>query len=142
MAVPRTEAAEEVENLTGLGDGMADVAQIIGEALELGAVVVDAQVTLLDAAELRLEVDSTLELVVAEERLDVAPEGERRGVRLVDDVEDGLLDGVVEPIDDAIETTRISANGNPTLCTSMIVPGRGYHVQSLSQVVQIHTTRE
>jgi hypothetical protein len=40
------------------------------------------------------------------------------------------------------ETTRISANGNPTLCTSVIVPGRGYHVQSLSQVVQIHTTRE
>jgi hypothetical protein len=39
-------------------------------------------------------------------------------------------------------TTRISANGNPTLCTSVIVPGRGYHVQSLSQVVQIHTTRE
>jgi hypothetical protein len=45
---------------------------------------------------------STLELVVAEERLDVAPEGERRGVRLVDDVEDGLLDGVLEPIDDAM----------------------------------------
>jgi hypothetical protein len=42
----------------------------------------------------------------------------------------------------AHETTRISANGNPTLCTSVIVPGRGYHVQSLSQVVQIHTTRE
>jgi hypothetical protein len=40
------------------------------------------------------------------------------------------------------ETTRISANGNPTLCTSVIVPGRGYHVQSLSQVVQIHTTRK
>jgi hypothetical protein len=39
-------------------------------------------------------------------------------------------------------TTRISANGNPTLCTSVIVPGRCYHVQSLSQVVQIHTTRE
>jgi hypothetical protein len=40
------------------------------------------------------------------------------------------------------ETNRISANGNPTLCTSVIVPGKGYHVQSLSQVVQIHTTRE
>jgi hypothetical protein len=40
------------------------------------------------------------------------------------------------------ETNRISANGNPTLCTSVIVPGSGYHVQSLSQVVQIHTTRE
>jgi hypothetical protein len=38
------------------------------------------------------------------------------------------------------ETNQISANGNPTLCTSVIVPGRGYHVQSLSQVVQLHTT--
>jgi hypothetical protein len=41
-----------------------------------------------------------------------------------------------------LETNRISTNGNPTLCTSVIAPGRGYHVQSLSQVVQIHTTRE
>jgi hypothetical protein len=40
------------------------------------------------------------------------------------------------------ETNRISANRNPTLCTYVIVPGRGYHVQFLSQVVQIHTTRE
>jgi hypothetical protein len=38
------------------------------------------------------------------------------------------------------ETNQISANGNPTLCTSVIVPRRGYHVQSLSQVVQLHTT--
>jgi hypothetical protein len=30
----------------------------------------------------------------------------------------------------------------PTYCTSVIVPGRGYHVQSLSQVVQIHRARE
>jgi hypothetical protein len=43
---------------------------------------------------------------------------------------------------DASEVNQISANGNSTLCTSVIVPGSGYHVQSLSQVVQIHTTRE
>jgi hypothetical protein len=49
---------------------------------------------------------------------------------------------IIEEFIAARETTRISANGNPTLCTSVIVPGRGYHVQSLSQVVQIHTTRE
>jgi hypothetical protein len=40
------------------------------------------------------------------------------------------------------ETNRISANGNSTLCTSVIVPRSGYHVQSLSQVVQIHITWE
>jgi hypothetical protein len=33
---------------------------------------------------------------------------------------------------------RIFANGNLTLCTYVIVLGRGYHLQSLSQVVQIY----
>jgi hypothetical protein len=50
--------------------------------------------------------------------------------------------GVPKPRMPLLKRTEISANGNPTLCTSVIVPGRGYHVQSLSQVVQIHTTRE
>jgi hypothetical protein len=40
------------------------------------------------------------------------------------------------------ETNQISANGNSTLCTCVIVPGSGYHVQSVTQVVHIHTTRE
>jgi hypothetical protein len=40
------------------------------------------------------------------------------------------------------ETNRISTNRNSTLYTSMIVLGSGYHVQRLSQVVQIHTKRE
>jgi hypothetical protein len=37
------------------------------------------------------------------------------------------------------ETNRTFANENPTLCTSEIVPRSSYHVQSLSQVAQIHT---
>jgi hypothetical protein len=40
VAVPGIEVAEEVEHLTWLGDGVADVAQLIGDPLQLGAVVV------------------------------------------------------------------------------------------------------
>jgi hypothetical protein len=40
------------------------------------------------------------------------------------------------------ETNQISANGNSTVCTSVRVPGSGYHMQSLSRVVQIHTTQK
>jgi hypothetical protein len=96
------EAAKEVEDLAGLGDGVADVAEIVGEALELGAVIVNTQVALLQTAKFGLEVDSSLELVVAEEGLNIAPESERRSVRLVDDLENRLSDGVIEPIDDAM----------------------------------------
>jgi hypothetical protein len=102
VAVAGIQTAEQVEDLTRLGDGMPDVAQIVGEALELGAVVSDAHVALLNAAELRLVVDGALQFVVAEEGLDITPESECRGVRLVDDVEHRLLDGGVEPIDDAM----------------------------------------
>jgi hypothetical protein len=59
-----------------------------------------------------------------------------RAIKLLQSLDRTVWSGKVDV------TTRISANGNPTLCTSVIVLGRGYHVQSLSQVVQIHTTRE
>lgn len=35
--------------------------------------------------------------------------------------------------------TRIPIYENPSLCTSVIVLGNGYHVQSLYQIVQFHT---
>ena len=43
-----------------------------------------------------------MEFVVAEDTFDVVPDGERRGMRLVDDVEDVFGDGVVEPINHAV----------------------------------------
>jgi hypothetical protein len=71
VAVARVQAAEQVEHLTGLGDGVPNVAQVVGEALELGAVLVDAQVALLNAAELDFVEDSALKFVVAEQGFDV-----------------------------------------------------------------------
>jgi hypothetical protein len=43
-----------------------DVTQIVAEALELGVVLVDAHVTLLNVAELGFVKDSSLKFVVAE----------------------------------------------------------------------------
>jgi hypothetical protein len=54
VAVFRIQAAQQVKDLARLGDGEADIAQAIGKGLELGAVIVDAQVALLDGAELSL----------------------------------------------------------------------------------------
>jgi hypothetical protein len=48
------------------------------------------------------EVDGALKLIVVEQHLNVTLESEGRGVGLVDDVEDGLLDGVVEPVDNTV----------------------------------------
>jgi hypothetical protein len=86
MAIPGTEATEEIKNLAGFEDGVADVAQLISKVLELGAVVLDGEIALLDGAELGLQEDGALEFVVAEVALDVGPEGERRDARLVDEV--------------------------------------------------------
>ena len=101
MAIAGAKATKQIKNLTRLGDGVADVAKLIGKAFQLGAVVVDGQVTLTGAAKLGLKIDSTLKFVVEEEPLDGRPQGEGGEVRRVDDVEDGLGDGVEDPVDDA-----------------------------------------
>jgi hypothetical protein len=54
-----------------------------------------------DAAELSFEEDRALHLIVTEEALDVRPDGEGGGIGLVDEVEDALGDGVVDPVGDA-----------------------------------------
>ena len=73
VTVLGVEAAQKVQNLTGLGDGLADVAQLVGDPLEGGAVLVDRRVTLDGGAELGLKVDGAVQVVVEEEPLDVAP---------------------------------------------------------------------
>jgi hypothetical protein len=93
------QAADQVQHLAGLGDGVADVTQVVGELLELAAVVSDGEVALNNIAELRLKKDSALQLVVAKESLNGRPDGEGVSVGLVDEVEDELVDGCAEPID-------------------------------------------
>jgi hypothetical protein len=60
MAIPGTESSEEIEDLAGFGDGMADLAQLVSKALELGAVILDGEVALLNAAKLSLQKNGAL----------------------------------------------------------------------------------
>jgi hypothetical protein len=39
------------------------------------------------------------------------------------------------------ETNRISVDGNPTLCTSVVVPGELPHASPISVIPKIHTER-
>ena len=102
VAVPGVQPAVKVEHLARFRDGLANVTKFVGEALEMGALLVDAGVALRDGPQLGLEEDSTVHLVVVEDVLDGAPEGERGDARAVDDVEDTFVDGGVDPIDDRL----------------------------------------
>jgi hypothetical protein len=86
VAVLRVQSVKEVEHLAGFRDGLSEITKSVGEGLQAGGVVGDGQVALLQGAELGFEVDGALQLVVAEEALDVVPDGVGGGVWLVDDV--------------------------------------------------------
>jgi hypothetical protein len=101
VAILRIQPAEEVEDLTGFRNRMTDVAELVGDALELGAGVMDGEVALLYSAKLCFQEDGALELIVAEVPLDVGPEREGGDARLVDEVEDVGGDGGVYPVDKA-----------------------------------------
>jgi hypothetical protein len=92
--------AEKIEHLARLGDGVADVAEVVGELLQLGAVVGDGEIPLNDAAEFGLKKHGALHLIDPEKAFNVGPDGEGGCVGLVDEVEDALGDGVVDPIDE------------------------------------------
>jgi hypothetical protein len=47
VAVLWVEAAKQIQHLTGFGDGLANVAKVVGERLELGSVVGDGEITLI-----------------------------------------------------------------------------------------------
>jgi hypothetical protein len=102
VAVLGVKPAQEVEDLAWLGHWLADFAELVGELLQAAGVLGDVHITLVDAAEFSFNVDSALQLVVAEQTLDVVPDGEGQGTWLVDDVEDILGDGGLDPVDDAV----------------------------------------
>jgi hypothetical protein len=108
----RTQAAEEVEHLTGLGDWMANVTEVVGELLQFVAIVGDGEFALKNVVELNLEEDRTLQFIVMEDALDSRPDGECGGFKLVDEIEDALGDGGIDPIDDtAIDLEPLGVTG-------------------------------
>ena len=80
---------------------MVDVAKLIGDALELGAVIGDGETALLRRTQFGLEVDRALKLVVEDDVLDGAPQGVGGVARLTNGVEDHLSDSGEDPVDDA-----------------------------------------
>jgi hypothetical protein len=73
VMVLTVEAADQMENLLPLRDGLAEVAELVGEALEAGAVLHDGHVALDDGVVLRVDVHGAGELA--------SPWGSRREVR-------------------------------------------------------------
>ena len=80
---------------------MADVAQLVGDPLELGAVIVDGEVALHHGTQLGLKIHRALHLIVLKNPLDCMPEGERVVAVTTDDVKDTLGYGGEYPVDDA-----------------------------------------
>jgi hypothetical protein len=96
------QATEEVEDQLRLGDGVADVAELVGGRLDAEAVVVNGGFSLSHGVELLAQEDGALRLVGLEEAINGDPElagslvGGRRG-----HVKHSLGDGAVDPTPDA-----------------------------------------
>lgn len=101
MAELIVQVAQCVDDEGGVGDGGAAVIELIGETLELAAVLGDAHVTLEQAMKFLLGVHSALEAVVKELAEDGVPDGEGGGVGAIDIIPYLLGHGVVQPRDDA-----------------------------------------
>nr|XP_051190144.1 uncharacterized protein LOC127303450 [Lolium perenne] len=96
----KTTKKDEDEGL--VGDGLADVAEGVGEGLQLGAVVADGEIPLWGVAEVGLQLNGVVLLVVAEEVLNGVPDDARRGARAHDDAEEVDGDGAIYPGEDGV----------------------------------------
>ena len=65
-----TESMDHVEELLGLGDGLAEVAKLIGERLQASIVLHDRKIALDERVVLGVDVHGARQLVVVEDRLD------------------------------------------------------------------------
>jgi hypothetical protein len=100
------EAAHGVDDKIRVGDGVADVGECVRQPLELTAVVMDRQITLLQTMEVLQGVDGTLGGVVEEETAHGGPSGEGSGAAVENHVADRLGDSEVDPRDDAMVDLR------------------------------------
>jgi hypothetical protein len=101
VAVGGAEAAKKVEHLARFRDRVTNIAKLIGQPLELAAVFMDGEISLLHAPELSFEEDGSLEFVVTKVTFNIRPKGEGSDVRFVDEIEDIGGNGGVYPIDNA-----------------------------------------
>jgi hypothetical protein len=85
-----------------VSEGVADVGEGVGEALEAAAVVVDGEVALLEAVEVLEGIDGALRRIVEEEAAYGVPGGVHSGTTQQHHVADGLGHSEVDPRDDAM----------------------------------------
>lgn len=103
-AILGAETAEEVQYLACLADRLPDVVEGVRELLEAAAIRADGHVTLLEGAELCLEVDDAGHGLVVEETNRALPDLVRRGFSGREDhhVHDNHGHGGVQPIDNGL----------------------------------------
>jgi hypothetical protein len=76
VAEALVQAMEQVQHLAWLGDRVANVTVIVGELLQLVAIVSDGEIALNEVVEFDLKEHRVLHLVIIEQPLDVWPNGE------------------------------------------------------------------
>jgi len=96
------EPAQHVESLGGFGNWLPEITKGFGEFLQLGGVIGDGEIALVQAAVLRLQVHGPVQLVVAEEVDDGGPDGVGGGAGNTDDAQDVAGDCVVDPVEQAL----------------------------------------
>ena len=97
MVVLLVEAAKHRQDERLVGNCLTNVAQSVGERLELGAVVMDGHVTLRCVAKFRIQSKGAAFLVVVEEVGDGVLDLPRRRPRCHDDAEELGGDQAVNP---------------------------------------------
>jgi hypothetical protein len=102
MPESRTEAADEIDHLIFIANRIPEVGKLVGERLEMTAILRDHHLTLLKAPELSFNVHGAGEDIVAEHAFNHALDLGRRAVGLHDKAAELGGDGGAEPVDDAI----------------------------------------
>ena len=97
----RVDAAEEVEDELGLGDGVANVAEGISRRLHALTIVGDGEIALGHGVELVMQIDRARLLVGLKEVVDGDPQVPGRLIRLHGEVEDVVGNGAEEPVAEA-----------------------------------------
>ena len=92
-----SESTEKGEDKGLITDRLADVGEGVGKGLQLGAVVTNGEIALRSVAELRLQLNCAVLLVVAEQILDGVPDGAGGGAGAHDDAEKIDGDRAVDP---------------------------------------------
>lgn len=93
-----TDAAQHIDPLIVIADGLDEITQLVGEFLEPVAVLRDRHLTPMKIAELGLDVDGARDDVVVVDAFDGAPNLGRRVVGLHDEATKILRHGGVEPV--------------------------------------------